>query len=84
MTEAAAYGREVVRRDLLLEDSRTPLRLERTIWNALEEIGKRESCPPSDICALVAEAKMPFMPLAVSLRVFVLAYCQAAVEAGAA
>lgn len=67
----------LVSRNISVHGRRTSLRLERTIWDALEEICRREQCSLNTLCARIKETGSEYT-LTASVRVYVLAYYRAA------
>ncbi|SDF90920.1 Predicted DNA-binding protein, contains Ribbon-helix-helix (RHH) domain [Limimonas halophila] len=69
-------------RNVLLDGRRTSLRLERAVWDALDEICQREGMNLNQVCTHV-ERQRAERSLAAGIRVFVLHYFrEAATEAG--
>lgn len=69
-------------RNITLHGRRTSLRLEQPMWDALEEICRRERCGLSDLCARIDEQRRE-STLTAAIRVFILLYYrQAATERG--
>jgi predicted DNA-binding ribbon-helix-helix protein len=59
------------------------MRLEASMWDALQEICRRERLTAADICTHVAVAKSPSLTLTAALRVFIARYFrEAATEEG--
>lgn len=72
----------LVSRNVTLEGRRTSLRLERAMWDALEEICLRERQSIHDLCAHVDRTRAE-RTLTAGIRVFILEYYRrAATEAG--
>ena len=67
----------LVLRNVTLDDRRTSMRLEPSIWDALGEIAKRESRSVNELCAMIDRAKSPEMSLTSAVRVFTTAYFRA-------
>ncbi len=69
-------------RNVNLADRRTSLRLEPAMWDALEEIARREGQTLHQVCNLV-ESRRVVLSLTAAVRVFILSYFRAAAtEAG--
>jgi predicted DNA-binding ribbon-helix-helix protein len=64
-------------RNIHLNGQRTSLRLEPTMWEALEEICRRERRSISDICAFI-ESQRGASSRTAAVRVFILRYFRAA------
>jgi predicted DNA-binding ribbon-helix-helix protein len=67
-------------RNLVLRGRRTSLRLERPIWDALEEIATREGTSVAALCETI-EADRRERTLASSVRVYVVRYYRDAARA---
>ena len=63
----------LVSRNIKVNGRRTSMRLERSTWEALEEIAKREGCTLNKICEQIDSVKK-INGLSTSTRIFVLAY----------
>lgn len=62
---------------------RTSMRLEPYVWDALNEIARRERRTPSQICDIIAHTKPPEAMLTGAVRLFILNYfLHAATEVG--
>lgn len=62
---------------------RTSMRLEPYVWDALNEIARREGRTPSEICDLISHGKPPGAMLTGAVRMFILSYfLHAATEDG--
>ncbi len=69
-------------RNVTLADRRTSLRLEPAMWDALEEVARRENRSLHEVCTWV-ESQRDALSLTAAVRVFILAYFRAAAtEAG--
>lgn len=64
-------------RNVRLRGQRTSLRLEPSMWEALEEISRREGCSINEICSLIEDQRRGSTRTA-ALRVFILYYFRAA------
>ena len=64
-------------RNIYLNDQRTSLRLEPAMWEALEEICRREGRSLNDICVFI-EAQHGRSSRTAAVRVFILRYFRAA------
>ncbi len=70
----------LVNRNVTINGHRTSVRLERKMWEALEEIARREGRSINDICSQV-EGSRQESTLTAGLRVFLLSYYREAAEA---
>ena len=57
---------------------RTSIRLEKEMWMGLKDIARREKCRVHDLCSKVYLRKRPDTSLTAAIRVFIMAYYQAA------
>lgn len=64
-------------RNIKLQGKRTSLRLEPAMWDALEEISRREGRTIHDICAAIEDRRLQSTRTA-AVRVFILRYFRAA------
>jgi predicted DNA-binding ribbon-helix-helix protein len=67
----------LVSRNVTLFDRRTSMRLEPAMWDALEEISRREGRTIHDICSMV-DLQRRESSLTAALRVFIVAYFRSA------
>ena len=67
----------LINRNIRVSGHRTSMRLERSMWNALEEICQREGRNMHDLCTMV-DARRSESSLTAAMRVFVLSYFRAA------
>lgn len=67
----------LISRNISLAGRRTSLRLERAVWDALDEIAQREGRTINEICSLVDRMRTE-RTLTASVRVYVLDYYRAA------
>jgi predicted DNA-binding ribbon-helix-helix protein len=73
----------LISRNVTVRGRRTSMRLEASMWDALNEICRRECASAADICTRVAAAKSPALTLTAALRVFIARYFRdAATEEG--
>jgi predicted DNA-binding ribbon-helix-helix protein len=73
----------LISRNVTVCGRRTSMRLEASLWDALNEICRRECVRTADICARVAAAKSSALTLTAALRVFIANYFRdAATEEG--
>jgi predicted DNA-binding ribbon-helix-helix protein len=77
----------LVNRNVTVSGHRTSMRLEPAMWEALEEICRRETMTVHEVCSLV-DSRRTQSSLTAAMRVFILGYFRAAVadsqEAGRA
>ena len=64
-------------RNIKLQGKRTSLRLEPAMWDALEEISRREGRTINDICAGIDDGRLQSTRTA-AVRVYILRYFRAA------
>ena len=67
----------LVNRNVTVAGRRTSLRLEPAMWDALEEVARREGTTVHRLCTLV-EARRRESSLTAAIRVFILGYYRAA------
>jgi len=67
----------LINRNIKVANHRTSMRLERSMWNALEEIAVREDKSIHDLATLV-DARRNESSLTAAMRVFILSYFRAA------
>lgn len=73
----------LISRNVTVRGRRTSMRLEASMWDALNEICRRERVSAAEICTRVAAAKSPALTLTAALRVFIANYFRdAATEEG--
>jgi predicted DNA-binding ribbon-helix-helix protein len=73
----------LISRNVTVRGRRTSMRLEASMWDALNEICRRERASAADICTRVATAKSSALTLTAALRVFIASYFRdAATEEG--
>jgi predicted DNA-binding ribbon-helix-helix protein len=72
----------LVNRNVTVNGHRTSMRLEPAMWDALDEIGRRERVSVHGLCSLV-DGQRSQSSLTAAMRVFILSYFRSAVtEAG--
>ena len=67
----------LVSRNITLQDRRTSMRLEPAMWDALDEICRREGRTIHELCSMVEHQRRE-SKLTAAIRVFVMAYYRAA------
>jgi predicted DNA-binding ribbon-helix-helix protein len=67
----------LVSRNITLQDRRTSMRLEPAMWDALDEICRREDRTIHELCTMVDRQRRE-SKLTAAIRVFVMAYYRAA------
>ena len=76
--ESAAHG-GLINRNVTVNGRRTSIRLEPEMWDAMEEIAKREGIRVSDVVSRIdRDARQRGSGLTARVRVFVLGYFRAA------
>lgn len=68
----------LISHNILIEGRRTSVRLEKEMWIALKEIARKEKCTIHALCTVVAQRKKTDTSLTAAIRVFIMAYFQAA------
>lgn len=68
----------LVNRNVTVNGHRTSMRLEPAMWDALEDVCRRESLSIHDVCSLV-DTRRTQSSLTAAIRVFILGYFRAAV-----
>lgn len=68
----------LISHNVMIDGRRTSVRLEKEMWMALKQIARREDCSVHMLCTAIAQRKRPATSLTAAIRVFVMAYYQAA------
>ena len=68
----------LISHNIMIEGRRTSVRLEKEMWMAIKEIARRERCTVHALCDVVSQRKRPDTSLTAAIRVFIMAYFQAA------
>jgi len=68
----------LISHNIMVEGRRTSIRLEKEMWMALKEIARKENCTIHALCSVVSQRKKPDTSLTAAIRVFIMAYFQAA------
>jgi predicted DNA-binding ribbon-helix-helix protein len=68
----------LISRNVTVLGHRTSMRLEASMWDALNEICRREHVSAAAICTRLAAGKAPALTLTAALRVFIVDYFRAA------
>jgi predicted DNA-binding ribbon-helix-helix protein len=68
----------LISHNIMVDGRRTSVRLEKEMWMAIKEIARREDCTVHALCSVVALRKRPDTSLTAAIRVFIMAYFQAA------
>lgn len=71
----------LISHNIMVNGRRTSVRLEKEMWMAIKDIAKNENCSIHDLCTAVAQRKKPDTSLTAAIRVFIMAYFQAAATA---
>ncbi len=74
---AAPGASTLVNRNVTIDGRRTSLRLEPAMWEALEEICRREEMSQHELCAMIDERRRA-SSLTAATRVFIINYFRAA------
>lgn len=67
----------LINRNVRVCGHRTSLRLERSMWGALDEIGQREGLTIHEICTMI-DARRTESTLTTAIRVFIISYFRVA------
>lgn len=81
------FGREGEAKGLLsknvrIHKRRTSIRLEKEMWEALNEVAELEGCSIHDLCGAVHDLKEPESSFTAALRVFLMEYYRSATKSG--
>lgn len=68
----------LISHNIMVDGRRTSVRLEKEMWMALKDIAKNEKCTIHELCTAVANRKKEDTSLTAAIRVFIMAYFQAA------
>jgi predicted DNA-binding ribbon-helix-helix protein len=68
----------LISHNIMIEGRRTSVRLEKEMWMAIKEIARRERCTVHALCDVISLRKKPDTSLTAAIRVFIMAYFQAA------
>jgi predicted DNA-binding ribbon-helix-helix protein len=68
----------LISHNIIIEGRRTSVRLEKEMWMAIKEIARRERCTVHALCDIVSQRKKTDTSLTAAIRVFIMAYFQAA------
>lgn len=68
----------LISHNIMVDGRRTSVRLEKEMWMALKDIAKNEKCTIHELCSAVAQRKKGDTSLTAAIRVFIMAYFQAA------
>lgn len=71
----------LISHNVMISGHRTSVRLEKEMWMAFKEIARNEKCTIHDLCTAVSVRKKPDTSLTAAIRVFIMAYFQAAATA---
>jgi predicted DNA-binding ribbon-helix-helix protein len=74
--EVGAPG--LISRNVSVSGRRTSIRLEPEMWQAFQDIARREACSVHMICTLVEKRKRANTTLTAGIRVFIMLYFRAA------
>lgn len=68
----------LISHNIMIDGRRTSVRLEKEMWIGLKEIAQRERCSVHALCSVVDKRKKAETSLTAAIRVFIMAYFQAA------
>jgi predicted DNA-binding ribbon-helix-helix protein len=68
----------LISKNVTIHGKRTSVRLEPEMWQAINEIAKRQRCTIHRICSIVQDTKAPKSSLTAAIRVFIMSYFRAA------
>ena len=68
----------LISHNIMVDGKRTSVRLEKEMWMAIKDIARQEKCSIHALCTVVSERKKPDTSLTAAIRVFIMAYFQAA------
>jgi predicted DNA-binding ribbon-helix-helix protein len=68
----------LISHNVMIDGRRTSVRLEKEMWMGLKQIARREDCSVHDLCTAISQRKRQATSLTAAIRVFVMAYYQAA------
>lgn len=71
----------LISHNIMVLGHRTSVRLEKEMWIAIKDIARQEKCSVHDLCSVVSQRKKPDTSLTAAIRVFIMAYFQAAATA---
>jgi predicted DNA-binding ribbon-helix-helix protein len=68
----------LISHNVMINGHRTSVRLEKEMWMGLKEIARREDCTVHMLCSAISQRKRSATSLTAAIRVFAMAYYQAA------
>lgn len=68
----------LISHNIVVDERRTSVRLEKEMWLGLKDIARREHCTIHDICNVIDQRKRENTSLTAAIRVFVMVYYQSA------
>lgn len=68
----------LISHNIIIDGRRTSVRLEKEMWMAIKDIARNEKCTIHDLCSVIHMRKKPDTSLTAAIRVFIMAYFQAA------
>lgn len=68
----------LISHNIIIDGRRTSVRLEKEMWMAIKDIARNEKCTIHDLCSVVSQRKKEDTSLTAAIRVFIMAYYQAA------
>lgn len=73
-----AAASTLISHNVMINDHRTSVRLEKEMWIAIKDIARLERCSVHTLCSEIATRKRPGTSLTAAIRVFIMCYFQAA------
>lgn len=77
-TKARREKTTLISHNIMVDGKRTSVRLEKEMWMAIKDIARQEKCTIHALCTVVSQRKKPDTSLTAAIRVFIMAYFQAA------
>jgi predicted DNA-binding ribbon-helix-helix protein len=68
----------LISHNIIVDGKRTSVRLEKEMWMAIKDIARQEKCSIHALCTVVSQRKKPDTLPTAAIRVFIMAYFQAA------
>jgi predicted DNA-binding ribbon-helix-helix protein len=68
----------LISHNIMVDGKRTSVRLEKEMWMAIKDIARQEKCSIHALCTVVSQRKKKDTSLTAAIRVFIMAYFQAA------
>lgn len=77
-TERRREKTTLISHNVMIDGRRTSVRLEKEMWIAIKDIALRERCTVHALCTVIEKRKRADTSLTAAIRVFIMAYYQAA------